>query len=192
MPHNDLIRTQERYYTAHHTLIRIARDSVDRAKRKEPGWADDQFVAVSFCAFAIEAIANAVGEVVFDEWAKYETEPPISKVTVLCETLGIDFDKSVDPWCTLVWLSRFRNDIAHPKPERLFVQKSMARKEYEKERIPDPPQSKLEKRCTYGHAKRSLNAVDRLLEILGEKLTDGQRFGITGDMWTGSTKSIDP
>jgi len=54
---------------------------------------------------------------IFDPWD--DRPSPVTKLQVICGELGIDYDETKEPWSTLCWLSKFRNDIAHAKPELL-------------------------------------------------------------------------
>jgi hypothetical protein len=85
----------ERFYSAHHGLLRIARASLDKAKKKEPGWADHEFVAITLSALAIEAICNAVGKKAVKGWEDFEGCSPTAKVRVICTNLDIEYDTRI-------------------------------------------------------------------------------------------------
>ena len=88
----------ERFYSAHHVLLRIAKDNLSKAETKARGWSDWQFTAITLSSLAIEAICNAVGEKVIDNWSDFESCSPIAKARLICEHLDIDYDVSKEPW----------------------------------------------------------------------------------------------
>lgn len=75
----DFRRVQERHYSAHHTLLRVARFELAKAERKEVGWFDSTFVALTFSALAIEALSNAIGDRIVPDWKDFETAAHLRK-----------------------------------------------------------------------------------------------------------------
>lgn len=179
-------RVQERHFSAHHTMLRIARIELDRAKRKEPGWFDSIFVVLTFSALAIEAIANAVGQRVIEDWKDFESASPNAKVRLLAERLEIEYSQKGAPWDTIRWLGRFRNSVAHAKPEHVIHDQLTTGME-EHQRATDSPKSKLERDVTIANAKRALDAVNLLKLMYCEKVSDEDRFGLDADGWSTST-----
>jgi hypothetical protein len=180
-----MVVRKRRFYSAHHTLLRIARECVVGAREKRLGWRDDEFVAVVMSCLAIEAICNAFGEKVVDGWGDFESSRPAAKLRVICARLGVDYQKDLDPWKTLRWMQTLRNEIAHPKLEFVEKTESMSLMEYE-QRERSAPLSKIEAKITLESAQKSLLAVEKVLEILGEKLSEEDRFDILHDSWEGS------
>lgn len=181
----------ERFYSAHHALLRIARHSLDSAKKKESGWADDELLAITLSALAIEAICNAVGERAVSGWGDFESCSPTAKLRIVCTRLNIDYDSSREPWATLRWLSKFRNLVAHPKAETLAESKLVSEQEHEQGAHRTAPKSKLENLVTLKNAENSIKAVDAALSLFCEKLSAEDRFGISGDMWSHSSRVQD-
>jgi hypothetical protein len=177
----------ERFYSAHHALLRIARDDLSKAQKKEPGWADCQFSSIVFSALVTEAFCNAVGIKVIDNWNDFESASPIAKLRLICEHLNIKFDSRSAPWDTIVWLSKIRNLIAHPKGESLIHESIITEYEHKTEEYRNAPKSKLEKEITLGNAKRAIESVDLIIDMICNKLTPEQNFGIYGDMWHSSS-----
>lgn len=178
----------ERFYSAHHTLLRIARHSLESAKKKQPGWAHDEFLAITLSALAIEAICNAVGERTVNGWEDYESCSPTAKARIVCTHLGIEYDSSREPWGTLRWLSKFRNLVAHPKAETIVESAMVSEQEHEQGTHHLAPKSKLEKLVTLQNAERAINAVDAALNLFCEKLSAEDRFGVSADMWSVSSR----
>lgn len=172
----------ERFYSAHHTLLRIARDSLDKAKNREPGWADEEFVAVTLSALAIEAVCNAIGGKAVENWEDFETSSPTAKLRTICFNLGVEYDREKEPWSTLHWLSKFRNKIAHPKVEPIDETKIIPAHEYD-DHHRSPPKSKLEKQVTLASVERAVRAVENTIDVLCDKLPDEDRLLLVIDSW---------
>ncbi|MEK6641915.1 MAG: hypothetical protein AABZ17_14730 [Nitrospirota bacterium] len=164
---------------------------MDNAKKKEPGWLDDEFLAITLSALAIEAIYNAVGERVVNGWRDFESCNPTVKARIVCTRLHIEYDSSREPWATLLWLSKFRNLIAHPKAETIAESKVVSKQEHEQGTHRTAPKSKLEKRVSLQNAEKAIKAVDAALSLFCEKLSVEDRFGISGDMWSVSSRRQD-
>jgi hypothetical protein len=177
----------ERFYSAHHVLLRIAKDNLKKAESKEKGWADWQFTAITLSSLAIEAICNAVGEKVIGNWSDFESCSPIAKTRLICEHLNINYDASKEPWGTVIWLCQTRNRIAHPKAEPIMYETVITEQEHDSPEFRHAPKSKLEKRMSLSNAKKSVAVVDQLIDLFCEKLTSEQKFGISGEMWHSSS-----
>ncbi len=176
----------ERFYSAHHVLLRIAKHNLLEAETKKPGWADCQFSAITLSSLAIEAFCNAVGEKVIQNWSDFESCNPMAKTRLICEHLSINYDNSKAPWVSVLWLSKMRNRIAHPKAEPILHEALISEQEHRTQKFRDAPKSRLEKEATLGNAKKSIAAVNKMIALICEKLTPEQNFGISGDMWSSS------
>ncbi|MEO6118061.1 MAG: hypothetical protein ABIP37_03210 [Methylotenera sp.] len=179
----------ERFYSAHHALLRIAKDNLHKAETKEPGWFDCQFTAIALSALAIEAVCNAVGEKVIDKWCDFESCSPIVKIRLICEHLSINYDAGKEPWASVIWLCKTRNLIAHPKAEHIKNEAVITEQEHQTQEYRSIPKSKLEKKITFDYAKKSIATIEKLIDLFCEKLTVEQKFGIVGDMWHSSSKA---
>ena len=181
---------KERFYSTHHDLFRIAKYNLEQAEAQEDGYFDWQFITIIMCSLTVEAFCNAVGEKVIDNWKDFESCSPIAKTRLICEHLDVNYDDSRQPWGGLIWLSKTRNLIAHPKAEEIIDENEMTLQEhqnYDREMHRNAPKSKLENIVTLDNAKKSVATVKQLIELFCEKLTDEQRFGISSDMWSSST-----
>jgi hypothetical protein len=182
----DFRRVQERHYSAHHTLLRVARFELAKAERKERGWFDSTFVALTFSALAIEALSNAIGDRIVPDWKDFDSASPLAKVRLLAERLDLPYASGSEPWRTICWLGKFRNLIAHPKPEAILDDQFITEGDAEKRSF-DPPKSKLERQVTVGNAKRALEAVEEAKLLLCNKIPAEERFGLFSDGWSTST-----
>lgn len=185
----DFRRVQERHYSAHHTLLRVARFELAKAERKEVGWFDSTFVALTFSALAIEALSNAIGDRIVPDWKDFETASPLAKVRLLAERLGLPYSSKNDPWRTICWLGKFRNLVAHPKPEAILNDRFITEGDADK-RLIVPPKSKIELQVTVGNAKRAFEAVEEAKLLLCDKIPAEDRFGLFSDGWSTSTSKI--
>lgn len=172
---------KRRIYSAHHTLLRIAKEALAGAKEKRLGWNDDEFLAITMSCLAVESVCNAFGEKAVDDWYDYEKSTPTAKLRILCATLGVDYQKNEEPWKTLKWMQVLRNEIAHPKLETVETEEHMSRARYEHHRRV-MPLSKIEKKISLDSAEKSLSAVQRLIDIFGGKLGE-EGLDIVCDAW---------
>lgn len=183
-------KTQEREFFAHHMLLHAAGRQLEETEAIEVGQFNKCLAAMVLSSLAIEALVNAVGSRVVSNWPTFERSSPLEKLDVLVTELAIARDSTKEPWSAITQLARFRNDIAHPKPELVVEEKVLSEVELEKTLF-DSPKSKLERQITVGDARRAHNAVNVLKGILTDALPMDKRFGIYVDVWSGSTQLVD-
>jgi hypothetical protein len=185
-----LTRVQERIFSAHHILIDAAesatKDAETKKKARQPGWRHRVLTAMTLSALAIEALCNSVGERFFEDWEDFESARPIAKLRIIASKLEIAYEKNDDPWAAAIWLMKFRNSIVHAKPEFIEKKESLTRTEFDRSWF-SRPQSKIEKNLTIGNAQRAVRTVERIKEILCEKIPAEKAFGLYADMSGGST-----
>ncbi len=113
-----------------------------------------------------------VGDRIVPDWRDFEALNPNAKLRLLCERLGIAYDKTEEPWGTVRWLVKLRNTIAHAKPESVRDEYIVAREEHDG--TSRRPLSQLEQQLTLDNAKRALNATEEvLLRLTGAILLTG-------------------
>jgi hypothetical protein len=181
--------TLRRNFSAHHMLTSAARVAIADAERKDPGWFLSELTAITMCALSIEALCNSLGEHIVRDWKDFESASPIAKLRLLCGKLGIPYVKDKEPWASLKWLHRFRNAIAHAKPEILKEEYVWTRQEYDT-RPMDRPKSRLEKEITLGNAKRALRTAEEIKTILCDAIPAETRFGLYDDGWHRTAHAI--
>jgi hypothetical protein len=186
-----LRREQERHFSAHHMLLNAASHALEAAKAEQPGWFNEALAAITFSALAMEAMGNAFGDRIVPEWKDFESASPPAKLRLLAERLGVTYDRKKEPWTTIWWLSKFRNRIAHPKPELLVEEKLIDESEYDKREFV-APESKLEREITIANARRAVDALQDVKRKLCEKLDPEERFSLFADGWSGTTELQDP
>ena len=169
-------------------LLGAARAALEDAKSKRPGWFYSELIAITMSSLAIEALCNAVEERVVDNWKDFESSSPKAKLRVICKELNIEYDSKKEPWSSVVWLSKYRNEVAHAKPQLLNENYTWTREEYEK-KDGFKPQSKLEKKITLGNAERAYTQITELKSILCSKIPPDKAFGLYADSWSGRSSA---
>lgn len=181
--------SRERRFSAHHMLLGAARMALQDAESKKPGWFYAQLTALTMSGLAMEAICNAIGERIITDWKDFENAPPVGKLRLICDKLNVPFDSSREPWSTARWLAKFRNEIAHAKPE--FVKESYVwtREEYDRWQTKEP-KSGVEKKITLGNAKRVVKRITEIKDLLCLRVPEEEASGLYSDEWSGSAGLI--
>lgn len=104
-PHNDLLNLA--HYQREVINGKVA-DGIEEAI------ALDCLSCIVSMAFAVEALVNFVGHNRVAEWQ--ERRPYRAKVNEVCESAGISFDDTIDPFFTVWQLKETRDMIAHGQP----------------------------------------------------------------------------
>jgi len=180
-------RTQERHFSAHHMLIEAARVASVRASKAEGGWLYDALAAITFSALAVEALCNSFGVRVFEDWEDFESFSPNAKLRLLATKLSIEYLKTDEPWTTVRWLAKFRNRVAHAKPEFVKEEFLLTQAELDK-RMFDKPESKLERDITIANATRAVEGAESLKQLLFSRIPPEEAFALFADGWSGHTE----
>jgi hypothetical protein len=175
--------TQERHYSAHQSLIKVASNILLAAKSQERFCSDGDFIALIMSALAIEALCNTVGSHIFDDWNDFDTMSPKAKIRLICEKLKVSYNKNSEPFKTLHSLILFRNKIAHAKPEYLRDESMMTREAFEATKSTGGPQSKIEAMISIEAAQKAVDAVRTLEDMLTEQLSEEIKCRICLDSW---------
>lgn len=181
-------RHQERHFSAHNTFIHIAGLELDSAKESDVGQFNHLLISITFSALAIEAFANAVGDRIIRKWSDFNSMSPIAKIRFLAEHLNVSYDEAQEPWISLKILSKFRNGIAHPKPEFVEVKRVMSLEEYNSDF--SYPESKLEKDVTIKFAEESLKAIRDMQKIICDQIPSDRTIGLYCDGWSGRAEIV--
>ena len=175
--------TQKRHYSAHNALLRVADDFLVAAENQERFCSEGDFVALVMSALAIESLCNTVGELIFVDWKDYERARPTAKIRLICSQLNIPYEKNSDPFQGIRWLLKFRNKIAHAKPESLHEKSETSSEAIQWLQSGSGPQSEIEKMITIGSAKRALKSVEQFEDMIVEKLPEDKKYLVGGDFW---------
>ena len=190
MPTTRRIRQiREREFFAHHMLLRTAKSNLDQVTASTANHFDRCLVAMVFSALAVEALVNAVGSRVVSNWSIFERQRPPEKIDTLLQLLNLDRDARKSPWPALRSLARFRNDVAHPKPERMVKVGTLPENVFDTI-FQHAPLSKLERKITFENARRALEAVQTLKSLLTDAMPASKRFGIYADSSSGRAQLV--
>jgi hypothetical protein len=166
-------------------LLGAAQNALDGLDEAKPGWFYGSLTAMTTSALAIEALANAFGERLVEGWEDFERSSPTAKLRLVCRELKIKLSFDQEPWSSVKWLLKFRNQIAHAKPKLITTSHLWTEEEYEAHRF-DQPKSDLEGEITVKNAKRAYHAADSLKELWCSSIPPDEAEGLYGDSWSGS------
>lgn len=176
-------RTQERAFSAHHMLTHAAERALEAAERERKGSQFGYLSAMLFSALAMEALCNSIGQRIVEDWEDFSSCNPIAKLRLLAERLGIDYVKDKEPWSTARSLIKFRNALAHAKPELIVEEMIMTHEEHDKGAF-DVPASKLERLVTRANAIRAVAEVEKIEHNLLKRLPRKHAMELKIDHWT--------
>jgi hypothetical protein len=121
---------------------------------------------------------NTVGELSVEGFKDFESSSPKAKIRLICSAVGIQYVQSKAPFCAVIDLLKVRNQLAHPKYERLrYESKEMPLEEAEEHyRQLGTLLHGIEKAVTPEFASRSLQAVRALEQLLVGALEPTKRL----------------
>jgi hypothetical protein len=169
-------------------------------ERKEyVGWYD-LLASVTLTALSVEALVNTIGELVVHDFKDFESSSPAAKLRVICQTMGLEFNRTKKPFAEVMNLLRIRNRLAHPKYKHLRYESpempiEEARRHYHEvgEVLHD-----IEKSLSPDIARKSLDAVVDLAQMLRATLkhevfqSSSKRLVIDGvDVFQGKPGQVD-
>lgn len=168
--HNDLSNA------AYHFKTEIERKNSEGARE---GIYFDYMACLVMLAFALEAKINFIGYKLFDgEWR--ERSPYFDKVEAIFDRLSIVFDEQTRPYCTVRFLKKFRDLIAHGKPDEVDFDEEIIREEEKMDRINDLT-GQWEHYCTQEIVLRAYEDVDliwtELLDAAHLTVGDASTYG---------------
>jgi len=177
-----VIRTKtERKFLPQRLLLNAARHQFAEATRSEAGSTYNLLATVLLSALCIEAIGNTYGELLIHDWERdFDNSSPRAKLRLVANQCRLTPDFGTQPWQTACLLIKFRNKIAHARPEELKFQNEQPTGDHRKD-FSMRLESDVEKLITPEFAKKSLNAVNEILNLLNKPLTDAQLNAVTHD-----------
>ncbi len=183
---DEMARIREhRKFGPHLLLSDAAKHSLDRAEEKKDGYIHDLLAAMTRLALALEAMANSFGKVLLktEQWPEFEKRCPRMKIEEVCKILNISVVWQDKPWNFARWLLCFRNSIAHAKFEKIDDSRTLPLKACGNLKK-NKPASKLEKKVTFGNAKRAVETVRSIMYMLCERLPADKKIdGLFADGW---------
>ena len=176
--------SKTRNFSAHRELRHTAENFLNQSKKGGIVCDNSVFVSIVMSCLTIEAFCNAVLHLIIDDWSDYENAGPKIKIRVICDKLGIQYDKSKEPFQGLTLALSIRNMIAHGKPE--FVNNVSEVGQAEVERAMGDHlacESKLEKRLTYRNAEIILKNISDFETLILDRVPLEVRVEIESDIY---------
>jgi hypothetical protein len=184
---------RRRDFSAHHMLVETAEEAAESAVAKlakeEHGWKRQCLIAITCSGLALEAFCNAFGGRVIPNWEEFLSCTPLAKLRLICEHSAVAYDRTREPWASMIWLSKFRNRVAHAKPESIKTTHVMTEAEYYAANL-GHPQSELEDDLTIRNAKKAVTSIKKVIELLCDALPLDQKWGLSVDMSFGKASVI--
>ncbi|HZV98468.1 MAG TPA: hypothetical protein VFF74_05720 [Methylophilaceae bacterium] len=159
---------QERVFFPYMPYLDSAEYFCGEMKRKEYVSWHDLFAAVTLLTLSVEALANTIGELVIPDFNDFESSSPKAKIRLICERVGVEFNRNNTPFVEIIHLLKVRNQLAHPKYKNLrYESKEMPLAEAQKhyQELGDILHE-IEKSMTPEMAQKSLRAVVNLAQTL--------------------------
>jgi hypothetical protein len=175
---------REREFCPHHVLPGAACTALEDAEEKRPGYFNYELMCISFCALAREALGNAFGEKFISRWYDFENASLIAKLRLVCDHFRLKPDFEQEPWSAALWLVRFRNRVAHARPEFVKMDRIVTREEYDKIRL-EYPASKLATQVTLANAQRAFDCVSKIHKLICDCIPVEQIGALFADGWSG-------
>jgi hypothetical protein len=190
-----IVVEQNRNCVPHRTLMGIARTS---ASACQPGsdeaparaWRSQALIALTFTTLSLEGLANSLGEALCPSWrAQHERKSVEEKFKTIRKLLGIEIDWNKPPWSDVRVLMKFRDEIVHPKPEEVTLQRVVPDEELPE--FDDIPSSTVEQRMTPENALAAIHTFDAIEQMLYELASAEVRSKAFHDMTIGSRRLAD-
>ena len=178
-----------RKFIPHRLLLTGAWHHLETAKERKEGYFWDWLGAILMSALCIEAIGNTYGEVLIPDWKDFESASPVAKLRLVATTCGIEPDFTKHPWATARQLIRFRNRIAHAKPQQLTVEGDYTDTTYEQV-FHARPESATEKMITADFATQGYDAVKKIIEVLSTSIDPSTLVEVEMDGWSSHASAI--
>ena len=121
-----VLSEKDRQVHTYSELWHAANCLLELAKEQPKGSTWQYLSSTILLAFAFEAYLNHVGFLTFDNWDDLERKPPLEKLNILCDKLGITLNKSTRPLQTVYKLFNFRNSVAHGRSEKLSTSEEIS------------------------------------------------------------------
>lgn len=169
--------TKKREVRTHSYLFHTSGCLLEKGQQEDKASFHQFMASVVFTAFTLEAYLNWLGDSVFPHWTYLERLSPLEKLELISDQLGVKADYSLRPWQTIKSLFKFRNTIAHGKPEEISRQTDEPLDQYLDATLGKFVRTEWETYCTRQTAERAREDVKRILETLHKCAKPGDRTG---------------
>jgi hypothetical protein len=160
--------TKQRDVRTHVYLWNASLDFFQRGSEQEYKSFYAFMASVVFTGFTLEAYLNWFGTRLFDHWNYLERLNPREKLDLILDHLGSKADYGIRPWQTLIELYKFRNKMAHGKPESLEESDEVLVTNLEST-IYENFEPEWVKFCTQEAATRAREDVETIITLLHAK-----------------------
>ena len=139
------------------------KDKIETSIKEEncEGIAFKAMSCLIFSAFSLEANANFIGYKIIKDWEVHERKSLKYKLDLICQELGLAVDKGKRPFQTVNLLVKFRNSLAHGKPESVSIEKEIVGDPSKLEKF-KYPQASWEEYCSEENALNAYEDVNRI------------------------------
>lgn len=169
------------------TLFSTARYALEKVRRTDEGSFLELLTANLMAALTFEAFLNKAGQFAWgadsEVWAAVERLSPIAKLKAIAEKCDFQVDLGCRPAQTMIEVCRFRNDVAHGKPE--FLEAQLPR-DVIGAGLAFPSAEGVtadwERKCSLAFAQRALEDLESLTDELS------QHIGITNPLEMGGMR----
>ena len=176
-----------RRFRPHALLIEATRRALDSAATKKEAYWWDWLAAILYSSLTIEAIGNTYGEALIPIWKDFESASPIAKIRLCAEHCKINANFQSYPWTTARTLIKFRNRIAHSRPEDISVDETYPAEDCEKH-LYTKPQSKLETMVNKDLAYEGYNAINDILRTFADAVPPEKLVEMEDESWHGGAE----
>jgi hypothetical protein len=145
---------------------------------------------LAFCAFALEAYFNHVGQLTLDYWDEVEFAPPLAKLRLLASEFEVQLDASRRPLQTVIELFTYRNWLVHSRSETFTKESEHTADSYE-HTFYDKPLHRWESFATLANMARAIKDVEALILLLNQKSPKPEFLPLTTSSHSGSASPVD-
>jgi len=131
-------------------FLQTVKSAIERAEKDQYERQNSLLTVMVMCSLFVEAMCNAVGSRIVSGWEDYRLSS-WGRPRLICAQVSAEFDPGKEPWQSLRWLLKFRNDFAHAKPEVAESDRALKADEWDdmrRGRSTWTPISKLESQLT--------------------------------------------
>jgi hypothetical protein len=160
--------TKTRDFRAHALIWHTSGWLLDAGQEKEQGSFHQFLASLVFTAFALEAYLNWLGEQLFPHWKYLDKLSPLERLQLVSDHLETELSHGSRPFQTVKALFKFRNSVAHAKPELLKEETLEVDDEHLDMNLGKFIRSEWEQYCNATNAERSREDVKNIINRLHE------------------------
>jgi hypothetical protein len=182
---NKVAVTKVREFRPHADHLHGARVFQKLAEGKVNGSYYQRVGCLAFCAFALEAYFNHLGQLTLSYWEEVEFASPLVKLRLLAAEFQVQFDASRRPLQTVIELFRYRNWLAHSRSER-FTEESEHNAEAYEDTFYDTPLHRWEAFAALTNMTRAIEDAEAVITLLNAKSPNPELIPLAASSHSGS------